>query len=101
MVHDMEKHQLLPREIVGTSMGGIIGACMAIGMKESEIYELIKSFAGVFNWIKFSFSGNAVVHNGKLAKIFDHIFKEKKTKGEISIAIAGNNPKFVLPLPGE
>jgi len=80
ILHDMEKNQLQPDEIVGTSMGGIIGACMAIGMKESQIYEKIKSFAGVFNWLKFSFSGNAVVDNGKLAKIFDDIFQEKKMK---------------------
>ena len=80
VLHDIEKHKLVPSEIVGTSMGGIIGACMAIGMKESEIYEQIKSFAGVFNWIEFSFSGNAVVHNGKLAKIFNNIFEDKKMK---------------------
>ena len=80
VIHDMQKHNLVPSEIVGTSMGGIIGACLAIGMKESEIYEHIKSFAGIFNWIKFSFSGNAVVHNERIAKIFDHIFHEKKMK---------------------
>ena len=61
-------------------MGGIIGACLAVGMKEEEIYEQIKSFAGVFNWIKFSFSGNAVVDNEKVAKIFDSIFQDKKMK---------------------
>jgi NTE family protein len=59
-------------------MGGIIGACMAIGMKEKEIHEQIRRFSGVFNWIKFSFSGNAVVDNKKIAGIFDAIFKEKK-----------------------
>ena len=80
VLHDMEQHQLVPSEIVGTSMGGIIGACMAIGMREREIYEQVQNFASVFNWIKFSFSGNAVVHNEKLAKIFDHIFTEKKMK---------------------
>ena len=80
VIHDMQKHELVPNEIVGTSMGGIIGACLAVGMKEAEIYEYIKSFAGIFNWIKFSFSGNAVVHNGKIAKIFDRIFQEKKMK---------------------
>ena len=80
VLHDMEKQQKVPGEIVGTSMGGIVGACLSVGMKEKEIYEHIKSFASVFNWIKFSFSGNAVVHNDKLAKIFDHIFKEKKMK---------------------
>ena len=80
VLQDMQSQQLLPSEIVGTSMGGIIGACLAIGMKEAEIYEQIKSFAGIFNWIQFSFSGNAVVHNGKLANIFDKIFEDKKMK---------------------
>jgi NTE family protein len=80
VIHDMEKNRLIPAEIVGTSMGGIIGACLAIGMQEKDIYEQVKTFAGVFNWIKFSFSGNAVVHNDKLARIFDNIFKNKKIK---------------------
>jgi NTE family protein len=80
VIHDMEKNRLSPDEIVGTSMGGIIGACLAVGMKEKEIYEQIKNFAGIFNWIKFSFSGNAVVHNDKLAKIFEEIFNDRKMK---------------------
>ncbi len=78
VLHDMEKQQLVPNEIVGTSMGGIIGACLAIGLKEEEIYEHIKSFAGISNWIKFSFSGNAVVDNDKVAKIFDSIFERER-----------------------
>ena len=78
VLHDLEKKQLVPSEIVGTSMGGIIGACLAIGLTEEKIYEHIKSFAGISNWIKFSFSGNAVVDNEKVAKIFDGIFKDKK-----------------------
>ena len=80
VLHDMEEQQILPNEIIGTSMGGIIGACLSIGLKEKEIYEHIKSFAGILNWVKFSFSGNAVVHNDKLAKIFDGIFQDKRMK---------------------
>jgi NTE family protein len=80
VLHDLEKQQLVPSEIVGTSMGGIIGACLSIGLTEAKIYEHIKSFAGIFNWIKFSFSGNAVVDNEKVAKIFERIFQDKKMK---------------------
>lgn len=80
ILHDMQKQHIVPNEVVGTSMGGIVGACLAIGMKEEDIYKHIKSFASTFNWIKFSFSGNAIIHNDKLAKIFAHIFKEKKMK---------------------
>lgn len=78
VLHDLEQRNIIPDEIVGTSMGGIIGACMAIGMNEKEIHQQIKSFAGVFNWIKFSFTGNAIVDNDKIAKIFDDIFQNKK-----------------------
>ena len=78
VLHDLERQSIVPSEVVGTSMGGIIGACMAIGMKEKEIHKQVNSFAGVFNWIKFSFSGNAVVDNEKIAKILEGIFQDKK-----------------------
>jgi len=80
VLHDLEEQNIIPNEIIGTSMGGIIGACISIGMKEKEIHEQIKTFSNVFNWIKFSFSGNAVVDNDKIAKIFENIFKDKKMK---------------------
>jgi len=78
VLHDLEQQNIVPDEIIGTSMGGIIGACLAIGMKEQEIFEQIKIFSGLFNWVKFSFSGNAVVDNDKISKIFDALFQEKK-----------------------
>jgi len=78
ILSDLEKFEIVPQEIVGTSMGGIIGACMAIGMREEEIYREIDSFVHIFNWIKFSFSGNAIIDNKKIAKIFDTIFGDRK-----------------------
>jgi NTE family protein len=78
VLHDMEAQHLHPAEIVGTSMGGIIGACLAIGMKEAEIYTRIQSFVKVSNWIKFSLSGNAIVDNDKIAEIFGTLFGERK-----------------------
>lgn len=78
VLHDLEQQHLVPKEIVGTSMGGIIGAFMSIGMKEQAIFEQIERFSGLFNWVKFSFSGNAVVDNEKIAKIFEGIFQDKK-----------------------
>ena len=63
VLHDLETQNIVPSEIVGTSMGGIVGACMAIGMSEAEIYTEIKAFSSVTKWIKFSFSGNAIVDN--------------------------------------
>ena len=78
VLHDMEKQALVPKEIVGTSMGGIVGACIAIGMSEKEIYENIKRFTNLFNWVKFSFSGNSFIENDKLDSIFNEIFQNKK-----------------------
>lgn len=80
VLHDLEEQNIVPKEIVGTSMGGIIGACKAIGMTEKEIYGQVKNFSNVFNWIKFSISGNAFVVNDKLKAIFESIFKERKMK---------------------
>lgn len=78
VIADLEKSNLMPSEIVGTSMGGIIGACMAIGLKESEIYALIKDFASIHKWVSFSFKGNAIIDNDKIEKIFDNIFSKRK-----------------------
>jgi len=80
VVNDLESEGIVPSEIVGTSMGGIIGACMAIGMSEREIYEQINGFAGITNWIKFSFSGNAIIDNDRIADILGTIFKDLKMR---------------------
>ncbi len=94
VLHDLEEQHLVPSEIVGTSMGGIIGACLAIGMKEQEIHEQIKQFSGVFNWLKFSFTGNAVVHNEKIAAIFEQIFNDRKMNAtEIPLKLIATNLK--------
>lgn len=74
VLYDMEQQGLIPAEIIGTSMGGIIGACRAIGMREKEICESIKSFSSVSKWIKFSLGGNAIVDSGRIERIFIGIF---------------------------
>jgi NTE family protein len=78
LLHDLEQNNITPKELVGTSMGGIIAACMSIGLKEIEIYKHIQSFASVSKWISFSFTGNAIVDNRKIEEIFDSIFQERK-----------------------
>ena len=80
VLHDLEKKGLSPAEIIGTSMGGIIGACLAIGMKEEQIYQEILKFSSISSWIRFSFSGNAVIDNGKIETIFSTLFAERKMK---------------------
>lgn len=78
IVHDLEDKQIVPSEIVGTSMGGIIGACVSIGMKEAQIYEEIKAFSSLATWIKFSFEGNALMDCTKIVATFERLFGQKK-----------------------
>ena len=74
VIEDMEKGGLVPNEIVGTSMGGIIGACVAVGMKEAEITSLLERFASISNWIEFSLSGNSIIDDNRITAIFENIF---------------------------
>ncbi len=77
VLHDMEKASLIPAEIIGTSMGGIIGACSAIGMSESDIYERLKAFASLTKWMKFALTGNAIIDTTHIEKIFTEIFGDR------------------------
>jgi len=80
VLHDLELLHLTPSEIIGTSMGGIIGACLAIGMNEYEIYKEIQAFSSLTKWIKFSFQGNAIVDNSKIETIFNRLFGKRKMR---------------------
>ncbi len=94
VLHDMEAKKLKPAELVGTSMGGIIAACMSIGMNEAQIYKQIRDFVKVSNWIKFSFSGNAIVDNDKIASIFETLFGNRKMhETEIPLKLITTNLK--------
>jgi len=84
ILHDLEKEALRPAEIIGTSMGAIVGACVAIGMNEAEIYAHVKKFSKLFNWMKFSLSGNAVIDNDKIALIFEELFGNRTMKDTLT-----------------
>jgi NTE family protein len=94
VLHDLEQRGLTPGEIVGTSMGGIVGACVAVGMREREIFAHIQRFSGVFNWIQFSFSGNAVVDTRKIGALFEGMFHDTRMSGtRIPLKIIATNLK--------
>ena len=80
VISDLEKENLIPCEIIGTSMGSIIGACVSIGMKEKDIYALFVEFSNIFNWIKFSFFGNSIIKSEKIENILNNIFFDMKMK---------------------
>ncbi len=92
VIHDLEAKALIPAEIVGTSMGGIIAACLSVGMKEQEIYKEIEAFSSLTTWIKFSFSGNAIIDNSKIEAIFSRLFgKRKMHQTDIPLKLIATN----------
>jgi NTE family protein len=81
VIEDFENQNIdKPSEIIGTSMGAIVGACLSIGMNSHEIYKIIEEFSKIRKWIKLSFNGNAIIKIKKLEKIFSSIFGNKKIK---------------------
>jgi len=92
VISDLEKEHLIPCEIIGTSMGSIIGACIAIGIKEKDIYSLFVEFSNIFNWVKFSFFGNSIIKNEKIENILNNIFFDMKIKDtKIPLKIIATN----------
>jgi NTE family protein len=92
IIHDLEKMNLSPSEIIGTSMGAIIGACISIGIQEKEIYQLVKDFSNIFNWVKLSLTGNSIISTQKIEKIFKNIFSDMKMKDtKIPLKIIATN----------
>lgn len=78
VLYELEQNNIMPHEIVGTSMGGIIGACLAIGLKEEQIHQLLQEFSSVYKWVRFSWRGNALIDNRKIEDIFEKIFETRK-----------------------
>lgn len=92
VLHDLEKMNLFPSEIVGTSMGAIIGACLSIGLKEREILSLFEEFSNIFNWVKLSLSGHAIIKSTKIETILEKIFFDKRMKDtKIPLKIIATN----------
>jgi NTE family protein len=92
VLSDLEKYNLVPSEIVGTSMGGIIGALYAIGLKESQISQIVGEFASITRWVKFSFKGNALIDTAKIRKIFELVFEDRELKDtKIPLKIVATN----------
>lgn len=78
VVQELEENNIIPSEVIGTSMGGIIASCIAIGLKEKEISNLFQKFSNVFKILKFSFDGNSIIKSEKIEKVLDSIFQNKK-----------------------
>ncbi len=74
----LSEHGLQPKEIIGTSMGAIVGAASAIGLDEPQIMEQIERFSNVTNWARPSFNDPALLNTNKLDGVFSTLFGERR-----------------------
>lgn len=92
ILHDLDANNIRASEVLGTSMGGIIAACYAIGMSEKEITACFESFAPIAKWIKLSFRGKSLIDTVKIKKILERIFGNKTMmQTQIPLKIATTN----------
>ncbi|MFK5986911.1 MAG: patatin-like phospholipase family protein [Pseudomonadota bacterium] len=74
----LDESNLKPKEIIGTSMGAILGSCYALNYSDQEIYQFIKNFSNIFKWGKISFSNGSLLSTDKIADLFSLLFADKK-----------------------
>lgn len=92
ILKQLEDKNLIPSEIIGTSIGSIIGAAYALGYNSSEILLLLKNFSNIFNWLNFKLKGNSLIHSKKIENILEKIFGNKKIKDtKIKLKIIATN----------
>jgi NTE family protein len=78
VLHYLDSHEIKPQEILGVSMGAIIGSAYALDNSEQDIYQLIKQFSNIFKWGKLSFSNGSLLATDKIRKLFEQIYGQKK-----------------------
>ncbi|MCW8931602.1 MAG: patatin-like phospholipase family protein [Gammaproteobacteria bacterium] len=74
----LDEHQLKPKEILGVSMGAIIGAAYALNHDHKAIYQFIEQFSNIFKWGKLSFSNGSLLSTSKIRELLLQIYQEKK-----------------------
>jgi NTE family protein len=94
ILKQLEDNNKIPSEIIGTSIGSIIGAAYAIGYNSNEILLLLKNFSNIFNWINLKMNGNSLINSKKIEDILYKIFKDLKIKdSKIKLKIIATNLK--------
>lgn len=74
----LDENQLKPNEIIGVSMGAIIGAAYALNYNQKAIYQYIEQFSNIFKWGKLSFSNGSLLATEKIRELLLLIYQEKK-----------------------
>jgi len=78
IIRMLEKNRLKPKEVIGTSMGAILGACYALNYTDKEIYQFIQKFSNIFKWGKISFSQGSLLATDKIEELFYVLYGDKK-----------------------
>lgn len=69
---------LVPDEIIGTSMGAMIGAGCAIGLQPEVITEHIEKFSRLSRWLRPTLSHPALLDSQKMKDISSSLFAERR-----------------------
>jgi NTE family protein len=64
----------IPQEIVGTSMGAIVGSAYALGLSKKDFLDLFDEFSNIFKWFRLSFSDASLIDNDKIYAILESVF---------------------------
>lgn len=88
----LEERSLSPKEIVGTSMGSILGAALACGLTCDQMAEFFRRFAKVTKWVEFTWSKPALFKTEKLSAIFEELFEGRMlNETEIPLKVAATD----------
>jgi NTE family protein len=77
VIRELQENNYHPKEILGTSMGAILGACYALSYSDSDIYQFIKEFSNILKWGKISFSQSSLLSTDKIENLFTQLYGDK------------------------
>ena len=92
VIDRLYQNNLSPVEIVGTSMGAIVGGIYSLGFSHHKFIEIFDKFSNIFKWLRVSFSNSSIIDSRKIYKMFIEIFGDKKLSDTtIPIKIIASN----------
>ena len=92
VLQELEKHNIYPDFVSGTSMGAIVGSMYCSGLKPTEIEQMVKSQ----EWkktIKPAFSTTGLVNGGRIREYLKKILKSNFKKLEKDFICVSTNIK--------
>ena len=83
VIDRLYQNGLTPVEIVGTSMGAIVGGVYSLGFSHNKFIEIFDEFSNIFKWLRVSFSNSSIIDSRKIYKILREIFEDRKLSDTI------------------